>query len=156
MIFFLTACKSDLKSYFPHIAHKTTAQIFGVLYGLFYDIFFEFLHFSTTKVHPLIYLTNLQSRYYAWIKNFLMIFQKKPCRKSVRNTHFQLTLRSIPALPVTVAFRASDSSYRALYPSRRGSLHNTPLIRSWLCTWAIVLYSDSFIKSLNISVWFFI
>lgn len=54
MIFFLNPCKSDLKSYFPHIAHEFATQIFGVLYGIFNDIFFEFRTFSTTKVHSLI------------------------------------------------------------------------------------------------------
>lgn len=40
MIFFLNWCKSDLKSYFPHIPHEFTSLIFGVLYGIFNDIFF--------------------------------------------------------------------------------------------------------------------
>lgn len=54
MIFFLNPCKSDFKSYFPHIPDEFVSLIFDILYGIFYDIFFEFLHFSTTKVHSLI------------------------------------------------------------------------------------------------------
>lgn len=54
MIFFLNPCKSDLKSYFPHIPDEFVSLIFDILYGFFNDFFFEFLHFSTTKVHSLI------------------------------------------------------------------------------------------------------
>lgn len=165
MIFFLNWCKSDLKSYFPHIPHEFTSLIFGVLYGIFNDIFFwirAFFDHKSSFPHIADEFTSVIFRINKGLsadfpEKFLPNFCIFIHPNSLTPTPNSPSAASQPStLPVTVAFRASDSPYRALYPSRRGSLHNTPLIRSWLCTWAIVLYSDSFIKSLNISVWFFI
>ena len=121
MIFFLNWCKSDLKSYFPHIPHEFTSLIFGVLYGIFNDIraFFDhkssFPHIADEFTSVIFRINKGLSADFPekFLPNFCIFIHP-----SFPDTHSQLTLRNVPTLPVTVAFRASDSSYRAsLYTS---------------------------------------